>query len=343
MISSPLVVAPMAGGTSTPALVIAAAQAGAIGFLAAGYKTPAAMAAEIQQVRSAVKNTGQNFGVNVFVPGEPVVETEQLKAYRERLLKDAALLGAGMPELSPGLLNDTDFWSEKVQLLIDDPVPLVSFTFGLPEAGLVRSLHAAGSLVWATVTSPAEATAAAGLGVDALVVQHNSAGGHSAAFLPAPVAHQQSADVIELMTQLRAAGVARPLIAAGGIGTANRLREVLAAGAIAAQLGTAFVRSIESGARQLHKDALADQRFNVTAITRAFTGKNARALVNRFVSEHPDAPTAYPTVHHLTAPLRAKAAADDDADSLNLWAGTSWRTAQAGPAANIIRALLEAN
>jgi nitronate monooxygenase len=115
---------------------------------------------------------------------------------------------------------------------------------------------------------------------------------------------------------------------------------VLAAGAAAAQLGTAFLRSDESGARQLHKDALAGPGFTETRLTRAFTGRQARALANSFVLDHADAPEGYPAIHHLTSPIRAAAAAAGDPERLNLWAGTGWRQASDGPVAAIMAGLL---
>ena len=136
------------------------------------------------------------------------------------------------------------------------------------------------------------------------------------------------------------AAVALPLAAAGGIMDAAGLDRALAAGAEAGQLGTAFLRTDESGARQLHKDALASPHFTQTELTRAFTGRWARALVNEFVRDHPDAPEAYPAVHHLTAPLRAAAAAAGDPERLNLWAGTGWQRARAGSVAEVMAALL---
>jgi nitronate monooxygenase len=195
-----------------------------------------------------------------------------------------------------------------------------------------------GSAVLATVTSTAEAVRAAEQGVDALVVQHTSAGAHSAAFLPASGA-QPGGTTAELLAEVRSA-VDLPLVAAGGIMDAAGLDAVLRAGAAAAQLGTAFLRTDESGARQLHKDALADPHFTQTRLTRAFTGRQARALENEFVRDHPEAPEAYPAIHHLTAPLRAAAAAAGDPERLNLWAGSGWRQAQAGPVAAVVHGLL---
>ena len=144
----------------------------------------------------------------------------------------------------------------------------------------------------------------------------------------------------ELLARVRAA-VGIPLLAAGGVMDRAGLEQVLAAGAQAAQLGTAFLRTHESGARQLHKDALASPHFTQTLLTMAFTGRPARALVNEFVRDHPDAPEAYPAVHHLTAPLRAAAAAAGDAERLNLWAGTGWQRARTGSVAEVMAGLLD--
>jgi nitronate monooxygenase len=346
LFGTPVIAAPMAGGPSTPALVEAVHRAGGLGFLAAGYKTVAAMEAEIRTTRES----GVRFGMNVFVP-DPAQLTPtttllaELGEYRQQLRSDARRYGVELPEFR---LDDDDEWQGKVDALLADPVELVSFTFGLPGHDVVRALQRTGSAVLATVTTAAEARQAAEQGMNALVVQHPSAGGHSGAFLPAPEARpavpqqgrsQPGGTTAELLTEVRAA-VDLPLVAAGGVMDAAGLDAVLRAGAAAAQLGTAFVRADESGARQLHKDALANPHFARTRLTRAFTGRQARALENEFVRDHPEAPEAYPAVHHLTAPIRAAAAAAGDAERLNLWAGAGWQRAQSGPAADIVARLL---
>ena len=204
-----------------------------------------------------------------------------------------------------------DYWDEKVALLLAEPVAVVSFTFGLAPARVVSALHKAGSRVVASVTSVAEAMAAAQTGVDALVVQHANAGGHSAAFLKGGGVFQGS--LVALVMDVRAA-VKLPLVGAGGISSGAQAKDVLGAGAVAVALGTALLRTDESGAKAVHKDALADPRFTSTEMTRAFTGKPARALVNDFVRNFSAAaPDAYPEVHFLTAPLRAGAAGAHDA------------------------------
>ncbi|GAA3744419.1 nitronate monooxygenase [Spinactinospora alkalitolerans] len=322
----PVVAAPMAGGASTPELVAAVAAAGGLGFLAAGYRGAEAMAGQIARVRS---RTGAPFGVNVFVPGPDDADPAAVEAYRARIAPEAARLGAepGTPRWS-----DDDF-DAKVDALLADPVPLVGFTFGCPQASAVAALRRAGSAVVVTVTDAAEARAAVEAGADALCVQGAEAGGHQGSF---DDAEERTAPLAEVLAAVRAA-VDVPLIAAGGITGAVGVRAVLASGAIAAQMGTAFLRAPESGANATHKNALADGRFTATAVTRAFSGRRARGLANRFMADHgAAAPAAYPHVHHLTGPLRAAAARAGDADSLHLWAGTGHRAAAERPAAEIV-------
>lgn len=338
MFDTPVIAAPMAGGTTTPELALAAQAAGAFSFLAGGYLKPEALAGQVAQLRTA----GADFGVNLFVPRSgplPGPEREALARYRSELEPTAAALGAELPQKLPDWDAPPlqDYWADKIGLLLADPVPAVSFTFGLPPRRLVRALQDAGSKVLVSVTTVAEAQAAQDIGVDVLVVQHPDAGGHSAAFLPAGTGRREPAGtVVDLVTAVRSA-VALPLVGAGGIGDAERARAVLAAGAFAVQLGTALLRTDESGTRRLHKDALADPAFGATAVTRAFTGRPARGLVNDFLTRHSaGAPAAYPEVHFLTAPLRAAAAAAGNAQALNLWAGTAWRAARSGPVRDVI-------
>lgn len=330
----------MAGGTTTAALALAVQGAGGFAFAAGGYTTAQALAEHLAPLRAA----GGEFGVNLFVPPLAPPRTQELAElalYREVLLDGAARLGAELPalNLAPGDPRVQDFFVDKVELLLADPVPVVSFTFGLPPDPVVSALHRAGSLAVLSVTSISEAQAAAAAGADALVVQHGIAGGHTAAFLP-PEAATAGLDLAGLTAAVHAT-VKLPVIAAGGIGDPATAKLALAAGAQAFQIGTALLRTDESGARGVHKDALADPHFTQTAMTGAFTGKLARALVNDFVREYSaHAPQLYPEVHFLTAPLRAAAAAAQDPQWLNLWAGTQWRKAQSGPAANVVRSFL---
>ncbi|SDZ11371.1 nitroalkane oxidase [Micromonospora pattaloongensis] len=330
----PVVVAPMAGGPSTPELVAAVGEAGALGFLAAGYRSAVQLEAQIARTRAL---TDRPFGVNVFVPGSSSVDVAALDRYALRLAPVAQRLGV---PLGDGRWDD-DGYAGKLELLVAARVPMVAFTFGCPSAQDVERLHGAGSLVAVTVTSPAEAVQAQRVGADALVAQGAEAGGHQGCFDDDPHTPLGGAarPLATLLAEL-APTAPPPVIAAGGLMTGADIAGALAAGAVAGQLGTAFLCCPEAGTSETHRRALADPRFTATAFTRAFTGRTARGLVNDFLREHTaDAPAAYPWVHHLTRPLRAAAAERGDADTVHLWTGQGWRDIRPLPAAELVATL----
>jgi nitronate monooxygenase len=323
-IEHPIVLAPMAGGPSTPELAAAVAEAGGLGFLAAGYKPVDAVRADIAALRAL---GASSFGLNLFAPPLAGDGDEAVSAYAARL---RALGPLGEPR------HDDDGWEQKLALVCDERVPVVSFTFGCPPRGVVGDLHAAGCAVWVTVTTAGEAVLARDSGADALVVQGVEAGGHRGSFddgAPGCVG-------LLALLQVVAAEVQLPLVATGGIATGRGVAAVLAAGAEAAQLGTAFMLCVEAGTSAAHREAFAGDA--PTALTRAFTGRLARGIENRFMREHGEAaPSAYPDVHHLTAPLRAAARERGDADGFNLWAGQAYGLARAEPAGDLVRRLAE--
>ncbi|GAA3829773.1 NAD(P)H-dependent flavin oxidoreductase [Streptomyces chiangmaiensis] len=328
----PILAAPMSGGPSTPALVTAAARAGGLGFLAAGYKTPQALAEQIRTVRAE----SVPFGVNVFVPNPVPVSDEDYRAYVRAIRAEATRFGLQLPEGEP--VEDDDPWKDKIDLLVTSPVPLVSFTFGLPGRSVVADLRKAGTTVVQTVTSIDEARGAAEIGVDAVIVQARAAGGHSATFTPAHL--PPPTPLPELIAQVRHA-VPLPVIAAGGLADPSGVSDALGAGAEAAMVGTVLLRTDESGASAPHKAALADPAFDTTVVTRAFTGRPARGLRNYFIDRYdPIAPAGYPALHHLTSPLRKAATASGDTRLIHLWAGTGHRQARTEPAARTLRRLV---
>ena len=328
-LSRPIVAAPMAGGASTPALVAATAASGGLGFLAAGYATPQAVADQVAETRLL---GADRFGVNVFVPG-PAADLAAARAYRDALAPVAERWGVELPEPR----QDDDGFAAKVELLLDLAVPWVSFTFGCPPADVVAALNAAGSLTLATVTSASEARAADAAGVGALVVQGPDAGGHRATFDPEQTPPTQSlADLHAEVAQT----TTLPLIVAGGLTTPAEVQPWLDRAA-AVQVGTALLDADEAGTPEPHRDALRDPSFDRTVLTRAFSGRWARGLANRFTETFSDqAPAAYPAVNQLTAPLRRAAAEAGDPQGLSLWAGTSWRKAPTGPTADILDGLM---
>lgn len=325
----PVIAAPMAGGVSVPELVIAAADAGGLGFLAAGYKSVDDVLAQAHRVRMA---SGDPFGVNLFMPGAPA-NLDAASAYRGRLAGLAVELGVELPEP----YEDDDAFDAKCAALWDAPVPVVSFTFGCPGADVIRRFRQAGTFTIATVTSVDEAAQATASGVDALVVQGPEAGGHRGTFDAHATPPTQPLDALLLAVR---AATDLPLIAAGGLGTASAIAEALRT-VDAVQLGTAFVDADEAGTSPVHRRALHDPRFIETALTRAFSGRVARALRNDFIDAYgPDAPPEYPALNQLTGPLRKAAAQSGDAEIVALWAGTSWRTTQTASVATILDNLL---
>lgn len=288
------------------------------------------MRADIAATRAL---TDRPFGVNVFAPNGSPADPASVDRYAQRLQDEARRLGVALGD--PRF--DDDRYEDKLALLEHERPAVVSFTFGCPTLAVVQRLHAVGVAVWVTVTDADEATeAVAAVTPDGLVVQGLEAGGHRGSFVDRD--EHEDLGLLALLAVVRAR-VDVPLIAAGGIATGRTVAAVLAAGATAASVGTAFMRCPEAGTSRPHRDALASAR--ATGLTRAFSGRVARGIVNRWQTEHTAAaPIAYPEVHHLTSPLRAHAREVNEADLINLWAGQAHELAQEIPAARLVAELV---
>ena len=177
-----------------------------------------------------------------------------------------------------------DAWDAKLELLAASPVPIVSFTFGCPPHGTVTRFQKLGTEVWVTVTTVEEAIEAVSNGVDALVLQGVEAGGHRGSFTDDPADDVVDGLSLSVLLQLVLDTFDVPCVAAGGLMTGRAIASVLAAGALAAQLGTAFLLATEAGTPPIHREAVHWER--PTAVTRAFTGRTARGIRNRFIDEH---------------------------------------------------------
>ncbi|OQR61030.1 2-nitropropane dioxygenase [Streptomyces maremycinicus] len=330
----PIVQAPMAGGVSVPRLAAAVCEAGGLGFLAAGYKTADGVYQEIKQLRSL---TARPFGVNLFMPQPEYAERGAVEVYAHQLAGEAAWYEAELGDPDSGR---DDGYDAKLAVLLDNPVPVVSFHFGVPSAEVLESLRRAGTFTLVTATTAEEARAVERAGADAVIVQGVEAGGHQGTHRDNPENDRSGIGLLALIAQVREA-VNLPVVAAGGLMRGSQIAAVLAAGASAAQLGTAFLVTPESGAHAVHKQALTNPLFVRTELTRAFSGRPARGLVNRFLREHgPYAPAAYPEVHHLTSPLRKAAAKAGDAQGMALWAGQGHRLARELPAGQLVEVLV---
>jgi nitronate monooxygenase len=322
----PIVQAPMAGGPSTTALAVAVCEAGGLGFLAAGYKRADVVRDEIAAVRAG---TNGPFGVNIFVPGSTPADPAVVEAYAERIAPEAQARGV---ELGEARFDDDD-WERKLELVVAERPAVASFTFGCPPASVIQRVQEAGVAVWVTVGRAAEARVAVDAGADALVVQGTEAGGHRGGF-----EDDEHAGGVGLLALLRV--VARavgevPLVATGGIADGAAVAAVLCAGAAAAQVGTALMLSPEAGTTEAQRALLGEPI--PTGLTRAFSGRLARGMINRFQADHTDAaPIAYPEIHHLTSPLRGQARRSGDADGFNLWAGQAHELTVEAPAGEII-------
>ena len=333
-LTNPVFAAPMAGGPTAPALVAAAMRAGSLGFLAGGYLEAAALADRIQQVRART----EVFGVNLFAPNPVPVDPEAFRRYAALIQPAAQPYGLDLDSAGP--VEDDDFWADKLELLRTHPVPVVSFTFGIPDEATIAALRKAGTVTIQTVTAPAEARLAQDAGVDLLVVQAYGAGGHSGTLTPERLpARVPLTDLVRSVRDV----TTLPVVAAGGIATAAEVAAVIHEGAEAVMVGTLLLLADESGASAVHRAAIADPSRGDTVLSRAFTGRPAGALPNGFIKTYESAaPTGYPALHHLTSALRKAAAAAGDPERVNLWAGTGYRNATAEPAQEILTRLAAA-
>ncbi len=322
----PIVQAPMAGAT-TPAMAAAVCEAGGLGSLAAAYLSPAALELQLRETR---RLTQRPFAVNLFAPFEdPQVAPETLSRALAELLPFRERLG--LP--SAGTPARVERFEEQLVALMREPPAALSFCFGLIPPAAIAQCRAAGTVTIGTATSVEEARALEESGVDAICAQGAEAGAHRGTFDAR--AEPSGIGLLALLPQILAA-VRVPVLAAGGLMDGRGIREVLSMGAAAAQLGTAFLRSPESSIPQVHKDALASGR--PTVVTRAFSGRPARALANRFTREVRE-PAPFPLQNALTREIRQAAAARGDAEALSLWAGEGAAMARALPAGELVRQL----
>lgn len=321
-----VVLAPMAGGPSTLGLASAVTRAGGFAFIAGAYVSPEQLNQDIVALRSAVE--GAPFGVNLFAPNpyEPGSAARVIEyAARLQPLADKAGVPLGDP------VHDDDAFDAKVEILLAQRPAVVSFAFAWPPADVVDRLRAAGIEVWVTLNDASETAWADELGVDGIVAQGWEAGGHRGG--PVDSGHHQAPT--RLLVQNIRAVTSLPIMAAGGVADPMHLAGLIRSGAHAVACGTAFLCADEAGTAEVHRHEL--HARTDTVVTRAFTGRSARALVTSWTEVFTEvAPAAYPQVHHLTAPLRVHGKATGQPDLVHLWAGTGHRSAQQAPAADIV-------
>lgn len=333
-IDYPILLAPMAGGPSTPELTAAVSNAGGLGSFAAQYLAPEAIRDAIRKIRSL---TSRPFAVNLFapLPAVPRPSSEELERARRAVAPFRAEVGLGDPATPAPPAS----FEEALRTVLDERVPAFSFALGALSSEDVAALARTGAVVMGTATTAREARALEAAGCHAVVAQGGEAGGHRATFLG--VEERGLCGTLALVPQVVDA-VALPVVAAGGIMDGRGIAAALALGAQAVSLGTAFLACPESGASRAYKDAvLARSDDDPTTLTRAFSGGLARGLRNRFTEEMIGAPVLpFPLQNALTSDMRRAAAKAGNADLLSLWAGQAVPLARARGAADLVRDLV---
>lgn len=327
-IDKPIVQAPMAGIT-TPEFVAACCETGVLGSIGAGYLNGAETKQFIQKVKVL---TDQPFSVNLFVPEQPKVDPHLLQHAREALQPICDQLNIEIPTAIP----TSGVFQDQVKAILEEDVTIVSFTFGLPDAETFSTLKQKGVYLIGTATSVDEAIAVEQAGLDAVVVQGKEAGGHRGSFIE-PIALHTTVELLKTAKE----SVAIPVIAAGGIMTKAQVLNMLELGATYVQIGTALLTATECAASRLHKEAILSSDQQSTTLTKAFTGKYARGLKNRFTEQLKEAIVApYPIQHYLTQPIRKESARQNTHEYMSLWMGENSFLAKEASVKEIIENLL---
>ncbi len=328
----PLIQAPMAGA-STPELAAAVANAGGLGSLGLGMTPPAAIRATIRELRT---RTNRAFNINLFTYDVPEPEPNRQAAMKPRIDAYIRAIGADPAAFRappPSVI------AEQIAVALEEAPPVFSFTFGMPGRAVIAAFKAKGTFVMGTATSPAEARALEDAGVDAVIAQGAEAGGHRGTF-----AGELEDGMIGTMAlvPLIVDAVKLPVVAAGGIMDGRGVAAALILGAAAAALGTAFMACPENGAvHPVHRAALLGGG-KPTVVSRAYTGRYARFIRNRFIAEMLEAETpAYPHQLALTIPLRLAAMEKKNADMLPMMAGQGFPLLRAEPAAAIVQRVVD--
>jgi nitronate monooxygenase len=335
-VALPIIQAPMAG-TSTPAMAAAVSNAGGLGSIGVGGTNAAGAGKMIAELRAG---TNKSFNVNVFCHRPATADAAREGRWIETLRPLFAEFGAEPPTALTEIYKSFVTDDEMLTLLLDTRPAVVSFHFGLPSADRIRALREAGITLLASATSLTEARAIEAAGIDAIVAQGFEAGGHRGMF--DPTAHDDRTGTLAL-TRLLVFETQLPVIAAGGIMDGAGIAAVLTLGAIAAQLGTAFIACPESSADDAYRKLLLSPASEHTTLTTVISGRPARSIVNRFTAfgAHIDPHTLpdYPIVYDAGKALNAAAKAKGETGFGAQWAGQAARLARAIPAVELMATL----
>jgi nitronate monooxygenase len=334
-IAHPILQAPMAGAT-TPALAAAVSNAGGLGALGCAMLSPDGFRDEYRQAAGA---TNRPLHVNFFVHRPPAIDADAAARAQDLVRPFYDELGLGpVPAAEP---IPVPFDGAMCAAVLEARPPVVSFHFGLPDGPAVSALKQAGIVVLSSATTVAEAVHLAGSGVDAVIAQGWEAGGHRGTFLDGESGG--TVGTMALVPQVVDA-VDVPVIAAGGIADGRGIAAAFALGASGVQMGTAFLTCPEAAVPSAHKMALLNARDEDTRITRAFSGRPARGLANRYtdaMAPHEDALPDFPLMNTLSGPLRKASAAQGSPDFVALWSGQAASLNRSLPAADLLARLID--
>jgi nitronate monooxygenase len=333
-ITHPIIQAPMAGFSMAP-LAAAVSNAGGLGSLGSATSGAEQVRAQIEAIRAA---TNRPFAVNFFVHAPPKDDPARTARMGARLAPYYRELGLGLPEAAGS--PPPPFDDAMLEAVLAARPSVVSFHFGLPQPQHLREVKATGARILSSATTVEEARWLESRGVDAVIAQGLEAGGHRATFL-GPFADGEIG-TLALVPQVVDA-VRCPVIAAGGIMDGRGIAAALMLGAAGVQMGTAFLGCPEATVHPVHRRELHGTRARETRLTRLFSGRPARAIVNRYLREAGDAETEvldFPLQRGLSGPLAQASAERDSPDFVAMWAGQGAALIRDLPAAELVAALV---
>lgn len=328
----PIIQAPMAGDATTPELIAAVSNAGGLGSLGAGYMTANEIRTSIRQIRQL---TNKPFCINLFIPEKNQSTNEQIENARKVVQEACYELNLSIMPIEPPY---TPSFEEQMDVIREEKVPIFSFTFGIPSINWIEDFKKNGIVLIGTATTIEEAKILEKHGVDAVIAQGSEAGGHRGTFIGKA---EEALTGISLLVPSVVKHITIPVIAAGGIMDAKGIYESIKSGASAVQMGTAFLCCNESGIHPLYKELLLNTTNDNTTLTRAFSGKLARGLINKFVlrmQTHDDI-LNYPIQNALTSSMRKAARKNNLTDFMSMWAGQGAHLCKSVPAAQLVHEL----
>ncbi len=313
----PIIQAPMAGGATTPELIAAVSNAGGLGSLGAGYMTPTEIKQAIKKIREL---TNKPFAVNLFIPEKHQVTADQMKNACQDINQCCAELNI---KIEPAKEPYAQSFKEQINVLLEEKIPVFSYVFGMLDPSLIAQFKKNHTFLIGTATTLAEARLLEKTNIDAIAAQGSEAGGHRGSFLNK--AEDSLIELFDLLPQL-VNEIKIPIIACGGIMNGKGIAAAIKAGASAVQMGTAFLTCIEAGIPDVYKQVLLTQKQDNTVLTRAFSGKLARGIRNKFINcmnKKKENILSYPIQNALTNPMRKRAIINSNIDFMSLWAGKS--------------------